>query len=220
MKKLIIILTLILGANIVSAQRLHLESGVSVNNFDYKNSNGVRLQNLKAVNGNYLGFGYSQELFTEKLLLKVDFNYSTYGSIGSDPDYGNFIEWDLSYAGIAIGFDLVALTFKKIELKAKGGASAARLLRGYQIINNVVTGLNGNEDFKGTLITPFLGLGLAYPVMENLDFYIQFISGKSMDILDSREILKIESNTLSFGVMINLSRERREKHVGITNEQK
>ncbi|MEK9603099.1 MAG: hypothetical protein VW127_01590 [Flavobacteriaceae bacterium] len=219
MKKLILILTLLIGTSIVSAQKIHFESGITTSKFDYQNSNGNPLMNLKQVNGRYLAFGYSQKLFTENLYLKLDFNYSSYGSIGSDIDFGNFMEWEVSYAGAGLSFDLVLLTYKKLKLTATGGGSAALLHRGNQIINNTVTGLKGNPDFDGTLFTPFFGGGFSYPATDNLDFFVKYINGKSLDIAKGRETLKFESSTISFGVMIGIEAEKK-KHVGITNESK
>lgn len=207
MKKITVILML-LTATISSAQQLYVEGGKSLTSFDYKNSQGNSLDNLQATTHSFMAIGYRNQLFTKNLDLSLGANYASYGTIGSDDAVGNFMEWDVNYAGLNVGLDYNLFNIKKASVYVKGAMSAAFFVQGTQTLNNSVIDLKNNDDFDTTLVTMQIGAGFSHPISENLSFYVQYLYGKSLDMASGDAELKIGSNNVSFGLLINISKKQ------------
>lgn len=207
MKKIIVVL-LLLTATISSAQQLYVEGGKSLTSFDYKNSQGNSLENLQATTHSFMAIGYRNQLFTKNLNLTLGANYAGYGAIGSDDAVGNFMEWDVNYAGLNVGLDYNLFNIKKASVYVKGAMSAAFFVQGTQTLKNSVIDLKNNDDFDTTLLTMQIGAGFSHPISENLSFYVQYLYGKSLDMVSGDAELKIGSNNVSFGLLINISKKQ------------
>jgi opacity protein-like surface antigen len=205
MKKITVILML-LTATISSAQQLYVEGGKSLTSFDYKNSQGNSLDNLQATANSFMAIGYRNQLFTKNLDLSLGANYASYGTIGSDDAVGNFMEWDVNYAGLNVGLDYNLFNIKKASVYVKTGMSAAFFVQGTQTLKNSVIDLKNNDDFDTILVTMQIGAGFSHPISENLSFYVQYLYGKSLDMASGDAELKIGSNNVSFGLLINISK--------------
>lgn len=206
MKKNTLFVLMLLMATIGSAQQLYLEAGKIISSFDYKNSQGNELDNLHSTVHSYMSIGYQNQLLAEKLYGTIGINYAGYGAIGSDDVVGNIMEWDVSYVGLSVGLSYDLFLIKKAAFYVNGAMSAAFLVRGTQRLNNQVFDLKNNEDFEGALINFSGGAGMSHPISENLSFYLQNIFGKSLNTSSGNEELKIKSNTISFGLLINISK--------------
>lgn len=205
MKKITLLL-LLLTATISSAQQLYLEVGKSLTSFDYKNSQGNSLENLQATSHSLMAIGYRNQLFTKNLNLSLGANYAGYGAIGSDDAVGNFMEWDVNYAGLNAGLDYKLFNIKKASVYVKGAMSAAFFVQGTQTLKNSVIDLKNNDDFDTPLVNMQIGAGFSHPISENLSFYVQYLYGKSLDMISGDEELKIGSNNVSFGLLIDISK--------------
>lgn len=208
MKKITVVLLLLLTATISSAQQLYVEGGKSLTSFDYKNSQGNSLENLQATTHSFMAIGYRNQLFTKNLNLSLGANYAGYGAIGSDDAVGNFKEWDVNYAGLNVGLDYNLFNIKKASVYVKGAMSATFFVQGTQTLNNSVIDLKNNDDFDTTLVTMQIGAGFSHPISENLSFYVQYLYGKSLDMVSGYTELKIGSNNVSFGLLINISKKQ------------
>jgi hypothetical protein len=205
MKKITLVL-LLLTATISSAQQLYVEGGKSLTSFEYKNSQGNSLDNLQSTTNSFMALGYRNELFTKKLSLLLGANYAGYGAIGSDDVVGSFMEWNVNYAGLYVGLDYNMFNIKKASVYVKGALSAAFFVQGHQTLNNSVIDLKNNDDFDTTLVTLEAGVGFSHPISENLSFYVQYLYGKSLDTASGEAELQIASNTIGFGLLINISK--------------
>ncbi|MFT5215512.1 MAG: opacity protein-like surface antigen [Glaciecola sp.] len=203
MKKITFIL-LLLTATITTAQQLYIEGGKTMSSFDFKNSQGIELENLQSTAHSFMAIGYRNQLFTKNLNLSLGFNYTGYGAIGSDDSVGNYMEWDVNYAGLNVGLDYNLFHIKKAIFYLKGQLSAAFFVQGSQTLNASVIDLKNNDDFDTTLATMQVGAGFSHPISENLSFYVQYIYGKSTDTAKGDAELKIISNNVSFGLLINI----------------
>ena len=205
MKKITLVLLLLTATSIVTAQQLYVESGKSSSTFDYKDSQGNYLENLQATSHNFMAIGYRNQILTKNMNLSLGLNYASYGVIGSDDEAGNFMEWDVNYAGLNVGLDYNIFNLKKASVFVKGALSAAFFIQGSQTLNNSVFDLKNNDDFDTTLVTMQIGTGFSHPISENLSFYVQYVYGKSLDMVSGDAELKIASNNVGFGLLINIS---------------
>jgi hypothetical protein len=205
MKKITLVL-LLLTATIATAQQLYVEGGKSSISFDYKNSQGQSLDNLQATTHSFMALGFRDQLFTKNLNFSAGLHYTGYGAIGSDDAVGNFMEWDVNYAGLNLGLDYKLFHIKKASVYVKGGVSAAFFVQGTQTLNNSVIDLKNNDDFDTTLVMMQAGAGFLHPISEDFSFYVQYVYGKSLDTASGDAELKITSNNVGFGLLINISK--------------
>ena len=212
MKKITLVLLLLTTATIVSAQQLYVEGGKSSSTFDYNDSQGKYLENLQATTHSFMAVGYRTQVLTENLNLSLGLNYASYGAIGSDDAVGNFMQWDVNYAGLNVGLDYNIFNMNKAKVFVKGGLSAAFFIQGSQTLNSSVFDLKNNDDFDTTLVSMQIGTGFSHPISENLSFYVQYMYGKSFNMASGDEELKIASNNVGFGLLIDISEKQETEH--------
>jgi len=205
MKKITLLLLLFMATTIATAQQFYAEGGKSSTSFDYKNSQGQSLSNLQATTQSFMGIGFRDQFFKKNLNFSAGLHYAGYGAIGSDDVVGNFMEWEANYAGLNVGLDYDLLKFKKASVYVKGAVSAALFVQGTQTLNHNVINLKNNDDFDTTLVTMQLGAGFSHPISDKLSFYAQYLYGKSTDTAKGDAVLKFKSNTISFGLLIDIS---------------
>jgi len=211
MKKITLVL-LILAATSTFAQQIYIEGGKTLSSFDYKNSQGNRLDNLQATPHSFMTAGYRNQIFTKNLNLSLGLSYAGYGAIGSDDGVGNYFEWDVNYFEFITGLDYELFKIKKAKFYLKGTASAAFLLQGTQIVNNRVINLKNQDDFDQTVFDFRAGFGFLHPISNNLSLYAQYMHGRSLKlrqgtaVTDDQETLRYVSDNVSFGLLINISK--------------
>jgi opacity protein-like surface antigen len=66
--------------------------------------------------------------------------------------------------------------------------------------------LKNNDDFDTTLVSMQIGAGFSHPISEDLSFYVQYMYEKSLDMASGDAELKIASNQVGFGLLINISK--------------
>ena len=198
-----LVLLLFIATN-VAAQQVYLEGGKSSTTFDFTSSKGIKLENLQATAHSFMALGYRNQVFTENLFLSFGANYSGYGAIGSTEVQVNYLEWDINYAGLNVGVDYTLFTIKKASVYVKGAVSTAFFIQGSQTLNSRVIDLKNNEDF-GSMLNLQVGAGFSHPISEHLSFYTQYLYGKSADMSKGEAELKIASDNVSFGLLIDIS---------------
>ena len=104
MKKNILVLFFFLAANAFS-QQIYIEAGKTISSFDYKNSQGVRLDNLQATSNSFMSVGYRSKSLVKKAKILFGVSYVGYGAVGSDDSVGNYMEWDINYLEFNTGLD-------------------------------------------------------------------------------------------------------------------
>lgn len=205
MKKYILLLLLI-TTTIATAQQLYFETGKSLSSFDYENSQGEKLRNLQSTVNSFMTIGYRDRVITGKNIMgSIGISYAGYGAIGSDDVVGNFMQWDVNLLEINAGLDHKVFSIKKASVYIKGLTSVGFLVSGSQTLNNQVFNLKNIEEFDKPLINFKIGGGFSHPISENLSFYVQYIYGKSLVWTPQPEKLRIASNNISFGLLVNLS---------------
>ncbi|GAA4277079.1 OmpA family protein [Aquimarina mytili] len=217
MRKLILIATCLLFISSLKSQQLYLEAGKTISSFDFKNSLGGELENLRATDHTFLSLGYRKSVFTERLFLNVTGNYSTYGSIGSDRALDNFFEWDITYIGINAGFDYEFYKPGDFTFYIKTTAAAEFLIQGTQTLNNQVFNLAGEDDFDTPIYFFRGGLGVQYKVSQKLTAFTQYMYGIAGTFKDIQGDLKINAHTFGLGLLIHLSKVEEHKSEELIN---
>jgi hypothetical protein len=213
MNKINLILLMLLATSSF-AQQVYIEGGKTLSSFDYKNSQGERLDNLQATPHSFMSAGYRNQIFTKKLNFSIGASYAGYGAVGSDDNVGNYLKWDTNYLEINTGLDYEIFKINKFKFYLKGTASAAFLLQGTQIINKKVIDLKNQDDFDQTVFDFRAGFGFLHTISNNLSFYLEYMNGRSLIIrqvtavTDNQETLRYLSDNVSFGLLINISKKQ------------
>lgn len=204
MKNNIKFLFLLLITSVGYSQQLYFEAGKTLSSFDYLNSNEQKLDNLQSTFHSFLAIGYRNQLFIEKLNGSLGLAYAGYGAIGSDNTVGNFMEWNINYLEFKAGLDFELFKIKQIALYVKGTSTAGIFMQGTQVLNSKVINLKNNDDFN-TLIVHFnAGIGFSRPISEDVAIFAQYMYGKTLNMASGNENLKIISNSVSFGLLMNI----------------
>lgn len=188
-------------------QQLYMEYGSTISAFDYKNSQGLPLNNLLSKSKSYFGMGYRQVVNKRKtLFLTAGLSYTNYGAIGSERSVDNFFEWDVSYLGIKAGADIRLFQIQDLSFFAKASVASEFLIRGNQTINNDVFNLVGEEEFNNNILFLRAGIGLQYPISNSTAIYAGYSYGKSVLISsgENAEKLKLGAHQFGIGFIINL----------------
>ena len=184
-----------------------MEYGSTISAFDYKNSQGLPLNNLLSKSKSYFGMGYRQVVNKRKtLFLTAGLSYTNYGAIGSERSVDNFFEWDVSYLGIKAGADIRLFQIQDLSFFAKASVASEFLIRGNQTINNDVFNLVGEEEFNNNILFLRAGIGLQYPISNSTAIYAGYSYGKSVLISsgENAEKLKLGAHQFGIGFIINL----------------
>ena len=221
--KRFIILFFLISTYHVSGQKIKIlqdaifvEYGKSISSFDYTNSSGVDLKNLKPMTKNYFRLGYNHDwYFSNKSVLQpnrfsfsASFDYNNYGAQGSNDILYNIYEWDLEYLGLnlAINYDLFRM--RDFTLYLTAGASSDYNLRGTQMINNQVYSLENVEEFDPFSFFFKGGAGVTYPMSDKARVYVQYLYSTSNIMKDdspsSLEQLSIRNHSIGAGVLVDI----------------
>ncbi len=193
--------------SVATAQQLYLETGKTSSSFDYKNSQGEKLDNLQATNHTFMTLGYRDNIDSaEKLNVSFGIGYTGYGAIGSDHVLEGIMEWNVNYLELHAALDYSLFAINKTEFYLKGAISTGFLTQGTQTLNNEIINLKNVDDFDKTMVSFKVGAGFLHPVSRELSFYVQYLLGKSLNQSgnDDYESLRIKSHNISFGVLIDL----------------
>ena len=186
------------------SQEFLLEGGKSITSFDFRDVLSNSLENLQPTSQSYINVGYRGKLFTKAIYFLGGFGIHTYGAIGSQPEFNNFLEWEATYLSFYGGIDVEIFKINKVSFHAKGTVSPEILIQGTQTFNNSVFDILGEEDFD----TPFVFLrgaaSLEYEISENLRAFFQFRigSGSQINNSDTGADLKYSSQDFGLGLVI------------------
>lgn len=205
--KLRVCCTVLLISVSTFGQKIYMEYGSTISEFDYENSNGNRLNNLLSQSNSYFGMGYRQAINPERtLFVNLGASYNGYGAIGSENSLDTYFEWDVSYLGVKGALELKLFELRDLSFYANGSLSAEFLVRGNQTINNNVYNLVGEEEFNNSILFPRVGVRMQYPISNSTAIYAGYSYGKSVLISsgENAEKLKLIAHQFGIGFIINL----------------
>lgn len=215
MKLLLFISLLLSTLTNVLGQQIYFDIGKTFSKFDYKNSEGEKLDGLLGTNQNNLNAGYRISILQTKFHVLGGVSYQRYGAYGNDDKLNNYYEWDATFIGINAGFDCEFFKPEfnyseryRFTLYLRGMAASEFLLQGTQIMNKDIYDLTDKEEFNA----PFLFLrgciGGKYYLSRVLSVYAQYMGGKSFLVFQpsgNNEQLRITTHSFNIGISICLS---------------
>lgn len=200
----------VLAAN---GQIIYMETGKIMSAFDYKDSKGNLLSNLKGSTQNNHGLGIRMPLFESNFHISCGAMYNKYGASGSDPVLRNYYEWEITNLGANLGFDY---EFFKPSYKSnnrngfsfclKIAGSTEFLLNGTQNLNDEIFDLKKKEEFDKPFYFLRGGVSANYYVSKIIIVFVEYMGGKSFLFgnYKNSEQLRITTHNISVGLAINL----------------
>jgi hypothetical protein len=214
MKKFLISLFLASFVYAADSQQIFLETGMVISSFDYKTSDGSKLENLKGSGKGCFGLGIRMPVMKSQWNALIEVSDNKYGATSSDPELGNFSEWDVSYLGINLGADYEFFKPKMINIERNGLSFYIRgliatefLLSGKQKLNSQVYDLSGEEEFDKPTFFVKGGIGGNYYLTRNYIVFAQYIFGRSILFgnYSGQEKLNYTTHAISLGITVDLT---------------
>jgi hypothetical protein len=196
-----------------SSQTVYVETGKILSSFNYKNSHGNALSNLKGSNQNNLGLGFRKPINQSNFHYSFGLAYNKYGAMGSDPILGNYYEWGVTYLGVNAGLDyeffkpLLGFTEQHgFSFHIKTSIASEFLLDGTQNLNDQIYDLQGQEEFDKPFYFVRGGIGINYYLSRTYVLFAEYMGGTSVLIgnYSNKEQLRIITQNFSIGFSINL----------------
>jgi hypothetical protein len=218
MKKLLISMVLASFVYAAAAQQIFLETGMVISSFNYKTSDGSKLENLKGSVKSCFGLGVRIPVMKSQWNVLLEISDNKYGATSSDPELGNFSEWDVSYLGINLGADYEFFKPKMINIDRNGlsfyirGLLASEfLLSGKQMLNSQVYDLSGEEEFDKPTFFVKGGIGGNYYLTRDYIVFAQYVFGRSILLgnYSGQEKLNYITHAITLGITVDLTYKRK-----------
>lgn len=199
-------------------QQVFLETGLVISSFDYRTSDGSKIDNLKGAGKSCFGLGFRMPVMKSPWHAVIEVTNNNYGATSSDPDLGNFSEWDVSFLGINLGGDYEFFKPKMINIERNGlsfyirGVAAAEfLMSGKQKLNSQVYDLSGEEEFDKPVFFAKGGIGGNYYLTRSYIVFAQYMFGRSILFGNhtGQEKLNYTTHAITLGITADLSYKRK-----------
>lgn len=196
-----------------AGQQLYLNGGVVISSFDYKNSDGTSIENLKGTYRNTLGLGTRISVRKSPWHVSLGVSSSKYGATANDPELGNYSEWDVSYLGVNLGVDYEFFKPKMVNIDREGfsfyikGAFATEfLISGKQKLNSQVFDLSGEEEFDKPVYFVKGGFSLNYYLTRSYILNCQYMFGRSILFgnYTGQEKLNYNTHAITIGFTVDI----------------
>lgn len=204
MKKTIMLLIMLFTISLVSSQQLYVKIGKRSSSFNYHDSQNNQLDNVHSKTFDYLALGFKNEDIIKNVSFSIGLNYGGYGAIASDNLLDKYMEWNLKYLEWDNNLDYKLFGIRKIKVHMIGGVSFGIMTKGIQILDKQVIDLKENIDFEDLSINLKYGIGITYPISNEVSFIANYLIGHTNDISPENEKLKINSNNLDFGLLMRI----------------
>ena len=200
MIKKYLLLTLFFSGCYVQAQEVFLTAGQNFTKYDYKNSLGVSNPNLRNGDGSFYQLGMAFNLGSEELNYAVSLVYNQLNAVGGSRT-SNYA-WNTNYVGIQNEINYVLFQdYDSFKVKTKLGCATSTIIKGEQYINNVVYDISNQEEFKGILLQPNIGINFQYSLDRDIEFTVGYEFSKAFNVSNnSPEKLSFTNNQIHLGV--------------------
>ena len=194
------LLLLLFSGCYVHAQEVFLTAGQNFTKYDYKNSLGVSNPNLRSGDGSFYQLGMAFNLGSEELNYAVSLVYNQLNAVGGSST-SNYA-WNTNYVGIQNEINYVLFQdYDSFKVKTKLGCATSTIIKGEQYINNVVYDISNQEEFKGILLQPNIGINFQYSLDRDIEFSVGYEFSKAFNVSNnSPEKLSFTNNQIHLGV--------------------
>ena len=198
-KKYLLLLLLFSGCYL-QAQEIFFTAGKNFTKYDYKNSLGVSNPNLRSGDGSFYQLGMGFNLGSDLFNYAVSLVYNQLNAVGGS-SVSNYA-WNTNYLGIQNELNYILFQdYDSFKVKSKLGFATSTIIKGEQFINNVVYDISKNEEFKGILIQPNIGIDFHYSIDRALEISVGYEYSKAFNVSNnSPEKLSFTNNQIHFGL--------------------
>lgn len=198
------LLILITTSCFVQGQELFFTAGKNFTKYDYKNSLGMSNPNIRNGDGSFyqLGTAFNLNIFrtSDEFIYSVSLVYNQFNADGGSKT-ANY-SWDTAYVGIQNELNYILFQdYDSFKIKTKLGCTTSSIIKGKQNINNVVFDISKQEEFKGILIQPLIGIDFHYTVNRGIEVSAGYEVSKAFNVSNtSSEKLSFTNNQIHFGL--------------------
>lgn len=198
-KKYLLILLLFSGW-FLQAQEVFFTAGKNFTKYDYKNSLGMSNTNLRNGDGSFYQLGMAFNLGSEEFNYAVSLVYNQLNAVGSSST-SNY-SWNTNYLGIQNELNYILYqNYDYFKVKSKLGFATSTIIKGEQFINNVVYDISNQEEFKGILIQPNIGIDFHYNINRGMEISVGYEYSKAFNVSNnSPEKLSFTNNQIHLGL--------------------
>ena len=198
-KKHLLILLLFSGC-FLQAQEMFFTAGKNFTKYDYKNSLGVSNPNLRSGDGSFYQLGMGFNLGSDEFNYAVSLVYNQLNAVGGS-SVSNYA-WNTNYLGIQNELNYILFQdYDSFKVKSKLGFATSTIIKGEQFINNVVYDISNQEEFKGILIQPNIGIDFHYSIDRALEISVGYEYSKAFNVSNtSAEKLSFTNNQIHLGL--------------------
>jgi hypothetical protein len=188
----------------LQAQELFFTTGKNFTKYDYKNSLGMSNPNIRNGEGSFyqLGMAFNLNIFRsyDEISYAVSLVYNQLNAVGGS-SVSNYA-WNTNYLGIQNELNYILFQdYDSFKVKTKLGFATSTIIKGEQYINNVVYDISNQEEFKGILIQPNIGIDFHYSIDRVLEISVGYEYSKAFNVSNtSAEKLSFTNNQIHLGL--------------------
>ena len=184
----------------LQAQEVFFTGGGNFTKYDYKNSSGVSNPNLRSGDGSFYQLGMAFNLGSDELSYAVSLVYNQLNAVGGSST-SNYA-WNTNYVGIQNELNYILYqNYDYFKVKTKLGCATSTIIKGEQYINNVMYDITKNEEFKGLLLQPNIGIDFYYSINRGMEISLGYEYSKAFNVSNtSAEKLSFTNNQIHLGL--------------------
>ncbi|MEZ7901204.1 MAG: hypothetical protein ACI8RY_000144 [Urechidicola sp.] len=185
--------------NCMFSQGVFFTFGKTITGYDYTNSEGESIDELKRGLGNFFEVGGVFALNrNQHLNYEVGITLSQFNSKATIDRH--FYSWETSYIGIqnVINYNFFkfstfnfsrnnSLLLSDFNLFVKGGLNVSYIIYGEQIVGSRTYDISKNEEFKGFFVQPLMGVGAKIKIVRNIGLSIGYNFSKAINTSRKKE---------------------------------
>ena len=199
-----VLFLLLFSGGCLQAQELFFTTGKNFTKYDYKNSFGMSNPNLRNGDGSsfQLGLGYNLKIFntSDEFSYAISLVYNQWNAVGSSRT-SNYA-WNTNYLGIQNELNYILYQdYDSFIIKTKLGCATSTIIKGEQYINNLMYDIANQEEFKGIVVQPNIGIDFYYSINLGIGISIGYEYSKAFNVSNtSAEKLSFSNNQIHFGL--------------------
>lgn len=210
MKKIISLTTLLFALNISYSQEIYFITGKNYTTYKLKYSGLETINPLeKKGEGDSYEMGLAFPIKVQRLPFDNNLNYNvgfTLNQYNAEAgDLASNYSWKTEYIGIQNTLVYSFIKSNHLDLAVRGGFNLSTLLNGNQVVNNSRFSLDQQEDFKGIVLSPLLGVRAKCNLSEYGYLCLGYSYSKSINLTNhSEKELSYLTHQILFGISFEL----------------
>jgi hypothetical protein len=200
MIKKYLLLLLVFSGCYLQSQELFIASGKNFTKYNYKNSLGMSNPNLRSGDGSFYQLGMTFNLSSDEFSYAVSLVYNQLNAVGGSSV--SKYAWNTNYLGIQNELNYILFNdYNSFKVKTKLGCATSTIIKGEQFINNALYDISKNEEFKGILLQPNIGIDFHYAIISGIEFSLGYEYSKAFNVSNtSAEKLSFTNNQIHLGL--------------------